>query len=192
MSSNRRLAIQQAKRELALKPVYLDTETTGLDGWAEIVEICVVNHDGTILLDTLVKPRYAIPAEATAIHHITNRMVQHAPTWPQVWRELNPILKNRRIAIYNAAYDSRLMRQSHDLYSLRWTLPDTSFWCVMRLYADFYAARDAYHGNHRWQKLGRAAEQCGIAMPNAHRARGDALLARAVHLFMTLQSERRF
>lgn len=192
MSSHRCLAIQQAKREYALKPVYLDTETTGLGGWAEIVEICVVDYKGAILLDTLVKPKYPIPSDATAVHQITNRMVQGAPTWAQVWKELNPILKNRRIAIYNADYDTRLMRQSHDHHSLRWTLPDSSFWCVMKLYADFYREWDSYHGNHKWQKLGSAAEQCGISMPNAHRARADALLSRAVHTYMALQDERRF
>lgn len=191
MSIHRRLAIQQAKLEFALKPVYLDTETTGLDGWSEIVEICIVDYDGATLLDTLVKPRYPIPPDATAVHGITNQMVRTAPTWAQVWNEIHGLLKNRRVAIYNAEYDVRLMQQSHDLHALRWTFPDSSFWCVMKLYADYYGEWDSYHGNNRWQKLGRAADQCGISMPNVHRARGDALLSRAVHVFMAQQDERR-
>ena len=45
----------------------MDTETTGLDEQSEIVEISLIDSDGTVLLDTLVKPLERIPAGATEV-----------------------------------------------------------------------------------------------------------------------------
>jgi DNA polymerase-3 subunit epsilon len=50
----------------------------------------------------------------------------------------------------------------------------------MRLYAQFYGEWDPMRNSYRWQKLEDAGRQCGIAMPNSHRALEDALLAKAV------------
>lgn len=62
--------------------VILDTETTGLDTMAEIVEISIIASDGHVLLDTLIRPSNPIPPAATAIHHISDLMVVAAPTFP--------------------------------------------------------------------------------------------------------------
>nr|AAB81660.1 putative [Escherichia phage N15] len=75
-----------------LKSDYLliDTETTGLGEYAEIIEIAIINMRGEVLLDTLVKPTKPIPPEVTEINHITNEMVASAPAWcdvfPKCWR----------------------------------------------------------------------------------------------------------
>ena len=53
----RQQAILRAQQLLAQQPIYLDTETTGVRSNAEIVEICLVDHDGTVILDSLVRPR---------------------------------------------------------------------------------------------------------------------------------------
>ena len=72
---------QQQASAWLLNCAILDTETTGLYDDAEIVEISIIDENGGVLLDTLVKPLKPIPAEATAIHGITNEMVATAPTW---------------------------------------------------------------------------------------------------------------
>ncbi|HHQ4784521.1 TPA: hypothetical protein ACSPZU_004090, partial [Aeromonas veronii] len=41
----------------------LDTETTGLDDQAEIVEISIIDQLGKVVFDSLVKPQKPIPAE---------------------------------------------------------------------------------------------------------------------------------
>ena len=71
-------AAQQAQRWLDATPVFLDTETTGLNDLAEIVEISILDDDGLVLLDTLVRPRRPIPADAIRIHGIRNEMVAEA------------------------------------------------------------------------------------------------------------------
>lgn len=54
--------------------VILDTETTGLTLRDQIIEICVIDLTGKILLNSLVKPTINIPAEAASIHGITMKL----------------------------------------------------------------------------------------------------------------------
>jgi DNA polymerase III epsilon subunit-like protein len=74
--------IEWAQKILANPDAYaiLDTETTGLEYNSRIVEIAVTTADGEVLLDTLVNPGEPIPADATAIHKITDEMVANAPS----------------------------------------------------------------------------------------------------------------
>ncbi|WP_218184224.1 3'-5' exonuclease [Streptomyces sp. PKU-EA00015] len=71
---------QWARRVMAAPHEYaiLDTETTGLEWDAKIVEISVTDGAGSVLLDTLVHPGGPIPEEATAIHGITDVEVKNA------------------------------------------------------------------------------------------------------------------
>jgi DNA polymerase-3 subunit epsilon len=178
----RRSAIEMARELVARRPVYLDTETTGLDEQSEIVEISLVDADGAVLVDTLVKPVEDIPPGATAVHGITNAMVADAPSWKVVWPRVAELIAKRPVAIYNAKYDLKLMRQSHGAYKMRWDAGGAKFFCVMEMYAQFYGDWNAYYGSYRWQKLEDAGRQCEIALPNSHRALADAQLAREVLL----------
>jgi DNA polymerase-3 subunit epsilon len=181
-------AIQRAKDIIALDPVYLDTETTGLKGDAEIVEICVLDSDGSVLMESLVRPTGRISYEARQVHGITDAMVQDAPAWPDVWPAVEKALTGRAVAIYNAEFDQRLMMQSHARRRLRWTFPMSEVFCIMLLYAQYRGEWNARYGNYRWHSLDMAQIQCGLTLPNAHRAKADALLARAVlqHMAGTL------
>ena len=184
----RQAAIFEAKREVSHKPVYLDTETTGLEGMDQIVEVCVLDYDGTVLIDSLVKPAGSIPSGVSRIHGITNDMVKDAPTWPDLWPQVKAALADRRVAIYNAEFDVRLMKQSHRKHQMSWELPNDLFCCVMKLYARFYGQWDSARGSYRWQNLESAGRQCKIALPNAHRAHADTLLARAVLQYIAGQA----
>ena len=48
MNTRQMAVIQRAQAILADRPLYLDTETTGLDPRAEIVEIALIDHDGAV------------------------------------------------------------------------------------------------------------------------------------------------
>ncbi|WP_275897043.1 exonuclease domain-containing protein, partial [Klebsiella pneumoniae] len=52
--------------------VIIDTETTGLKDFDEIIEITIINMRGEILLNSLVKPSRLIPPGVTEINNITN------------------------------------------------------------------------------------------------------------------------
>jgi DNA polymerase-3 subunit epsilon len=180
----RQSAILQAQLEVQHKPVYLDTETTGLETADQIVEICILDHDGKTLIDSLVKPKGKIPILASRIHGITDEMVAEAPTWPEIWPQVEAALAGRRVAIYNAEFDLKMLKNSHLKYHLRWAFPGEVSFCVMKLYAQFYGEWNYTYGSYRWQKLEEAARQCKIEVKGAHRARADALMARSVLQYM--------
>lgn len=161
--------------------VVLDTETTGLDD-GEIVQIAIVNSDGLVLLDTLVKPKRPIPMDATRIHGITNDMVANAPTWEFVRDQVYNCLLGRHVVIYNAVYDRKMMHKSSE----RWGLTKTewkdiaAFWCAMEAFAEIYGDWNDYRQSYRWQKLSTAAAHYGIEQTDAHTALADCLTTLAV------------
>ncbi|MBX3000022.1 MAG: 3'-5' exonuclease [Caldilineaceae bacterium] len=186
-SPTRQATIEEARRLLAQRPIYLDTETTGLDGRAEIIEIAILDWDGNLLLQSLVKPRFPIPDDVTHIHGITNAHVREAPTWLDLWPQLQSILHGQTVGIYNADFDLRMMAQSHHFARIPWQQDGLSSFCIMQLYARFYGER-RYNG-FRWQSLAKAAIQCRLPLANSHRAVDDALLARAVLHYVAEQGK---
>lgn len=171
-------AIRRAKEWLAQRPVFLDTETTGLDEQAEIVEIAVVDTDGTPLLDQLVRPQGEVPWDAVQVHGLSSERLQHAPPWPQVWPAVQRVLSGRLVAIYNAQYDVRLLQQTNARYGIPFELPGTTFVCIMELYAEYKGQRKG--NGYRFWSLEQAGRDLGIPLPNSHRALDDTLLAKAV------------
>ena len=180
----RKEAVVIARQKLAQGPLYLDTETTGLGPLDEIVEISILDPEGAVLLDKLVRPTKPIPPDALAIHKITDEMVKNAPTWLEVWPEVEGVMQGRLVAIYNADYDVRIMRQSHRLYKMTWDPNVSDFFCIMLHYAQFYGEWNRARGSYRWQSLENAGRQAKIPLQNTHRAKDDAALARAMLHFI--------
>ena len=177
----------QAARERAIawavtlvsdpRTLYLDTETTGLGGTAEVVEIAVVDQNGAIVFETLIRPTGSIPPEVSVIHGIVDADVARAPSWREIHDVLCDLLESRPVIVYNAAFDRRLIGQSCDRHGL--PAPIVSWECAMRAYADFYGAAIPGRSGFRMQKLQAAAAAFG-ARTGGHRAAGDALACRAV------------
>jgi DNA polymerase III subunit epsilon len=161
--------------------IYLDTETTGFGPRAEIVDIAVVNAAGEVVLESLVQPNRRIPADATAIHGITNADVKNAPAWCELYEDLLRVLAGRRVIVYNVIFDRQMVNQACDRYSL--PAPAADWECAMRKYAGFYGNWDAGKRWYRFQKLERAVLAFG-AEPGGHRAAADAIACRAVVLGM--------
>lgn len=180
----RREAVVIARQKLAQAPLYLDTETTGLGYSDEIVEISILDPDGAVLLDQLVRPTKPIPTDALAIHGITDEMVKPALTWKEIWPKAEDIMQGRAVAIYNADFDIRMMQQSHRIYKMPWDAGVADFLCIMLLYAQFYGEWNQARGSYRWQSLENAGRQARIPLQNTHRAKDDAALARAVLQFI--------
>jgi DNA polymerase-3 subunit epsilon len=173
-----------ARSALALKPLYLDTETTGLELYDQVIEICILDHDGQVLLETLVKPTKPISAGARRVHGIGDAVLRSAPSWAQIWPAVQTIIAGRSVAIYNADFDMRMLRQSHRAHGLEWRVSEVNSFCVMEIYARYNGLWDARRRSYRSISLESAGRQCGIRLPNAHRAKADALLARAVLEYM--------
>ncbi|HSW62694.1 MAG TPA: 3'-5' exonuclease [Dissulfurispiraceae bacterium] len=194
--SNRDLAILTARHWMECDPVFLDTETTGLDTNAQICDLAIVDGSGQTLFDSLVKPTMPIPDAASSIHHITNEMVSGALPLSVYWNTIRRLLSGRLIITYNADYDLRLLYQS--AAAARCPSPFVNFLqagCVMQLYARYYGELTQYGGAYRWHKLTLAAQQCGIDPGSnpLHRALADTQLSRLVTIHMAqakLEAER--
>jgi len=172
---------------LQQKPIFLDTETTGLDEQAQVVDLAIIDHDGTVLMDTLIRPTVSIPDEASAVHGISNIDVLAAPTFADVLPQIKAIVTDRILCIYNASYDIRILRQSAraHLVEKKFEIGMWCAWnCVMELYAEYFGDWSEYYQSYRWQKLGDAASQCEIVTPKLHRAMADAEITRLILIHM--------
>lgn len=159
--------------------VYLDTETTGLGDDDEIIDIAVIDGDGDVLLDTLVRPRCPISPGATAVHGIDQAMVAHAPEWPEVYPRLDAVLSRYpSVIVYNAAFDRRMIAQVCRAHGL--AMPRAEWHCAMLKYAAFVGEIHPRYGGYRWHRLEQAAKAVGASMPPSHRALADARACRAV------------
>lgn len=183
------LHAQTARKWLHEDPIFLDTETSGLDKTAEIVEIGIIDMNGKPLLETLIKPHSPIPKEATNIHGITNDMVKDAPYWSEIHDKFCQIIKDRTLIIYNRSYDVRLIDQTIKANIDNQTLEDESLnWdkdqrtlCAMKLFAAYYGMWDDYREDWKWQKLTTAADYMRVKIEGkAHRAVADCLMTLGV------------
>ena len=173
---------RQAHAWLAANALILDTETTGLGDDAEVVELAVIDCAGVVLLDTLVRPSGPVPAEAGAIHGITDAMLADAPTWSEIHARFCGLVEGRQVVIYSREFDTRVITQTARRYGLPapqgfdLVLDPGSIHCAMQAYAEFRGEWSAEKGRYRWQKLSAAAQQQGVTVTNAHRALGDCLM----------------
>ncbi len=159
-------AVKWAREQLALDDwALLDTETTGLYD-AEIVEIAIISHTGEALLNTLVKPTIPIPAEAAAIHGITDEMVAEAPTFPEICPRIAEVLSDKRVLIYNAEFDVGILNYCQNLHKL--PILDIRYRseCLMEWASQWQGNWSKYHKNYRWKPLN-----------GGHRALGDCTAA---------------
>ena len=173
---------RQARAWLEANVLILDTETTGLGDDAEVVELAVIDCAGAVLLDTLVRPSGPVPAEAAAIHGITDAMLAEAPTWSELHARFCDLVEGRQVVIYNREFDVRVIRQTAHRYGLLapqgfdLALDGSAVHCAMQAYAELNGEWSAEKGRYRWQKLSTAAQQQGVKVENAHRALGDCLM----------------
>lgn len=98
-----------------MKEIVLDTETTGMDpnNGDRIIEIgCVelINHlPSGRTLQLYINPERDIPAEATAVHGITNEFVADKPVFSQVYSEFIDFIKDGKLIIHNAEFDMKFI-----------------------------------------------------------------------------------
>ena len=186
-ASVRQAAIETARTWVSKDFVILDTETTGLYSPARIVEISCIDREGNVLVDSLVNPGIPIPADASAIHGISDADVADRPSFSDLWPLVWDAVRNADcVLIYNASYDCRLIRQSLEGHEAALAQAgQLSYGCIMALYAQFYGQYNEYHGSYTWQKLVNAVSQCDLQMEGpAHRALADTRASLAVLNYM--------
>jgi len=150
-----------AQTMLEQRCVILDSETTGLDGDAEIVQLSVINAQGVTLFDTLIQPSdpqlLLRPGKgglcAAEIHGIYPEHLAEAPLFRDVYSELWKVLRDRPLVIYNRAYDTRVLKHCCALAGVQVPYTKTNTYCAMLTYAQFVGEWNDYRGDYRWQPL---------------------------------------
>ena len=98
-----------------MREIVLDTETTGMDPLKgdKLVEIgCVelVNHLSTGKnFHVYINPEREIPAEATAVHGITNDHVKDKPTFGEIVGDFLDFIGDSKLIIHNAEFDMKFL-----------------------------------------------------------------------------------
>lgn len=154
--------------------VLIDLETTGLPHHSsvEIIEIGVINHQGEVLLNSLIKPRWPIPAQASAVNGLYDADVANAPLLSEIYPQLLRIVADQTAVAFNSDFEESILEIARQREGLPHLMPQ-AWYCSMRAYRAFYGAR------HRIG-LGRACSLEGITVENAHRAIGDCQLTLAL------------
>ena len=172
--------LERARQVVGLNPIFLDTETTGIGLYDLVIEVGIVDLDGNILFNSLINPGRQIPQDSSKVHGITDDMVADAPSLKEAWSEIEAVLRDRAIGMYNAEFDYRLMKQSVDNAGLPLSIQRNQAFCVMNMFAAWYGEWNRRANNFRSQKLEFAGKFCGIDLPNTHHAIDDAKLTAAL------------
>ena len=167
--------------------VFLDTETTGLDDSAQVVEIAIVDDTGAVLFESLVKPTVPVDPEAAAIHGIGPDSLATAPAWPEIAAQVREALEGKTVVIFNADFDTRILQQTATAHAdglgpdgydqaVRWIL-DLDTQCAMYRAAEIYGATNQYG---TISLINAAARARVDFRGRAHSAAGDAATTAAL------------
>lgn len=147
--------------------VVVDTETTGLLPSCEIIELAAIKYESfepVARWSSLIKPEKPIPAEASAINHITDEMVAGAPFVWQVMPSFQTFVGDFALVGHNLPFDLGF------LYKYGFEIqPKAKRYDTMQL------AKKAYSGLSS-VSLDRITEDLGIVRPDAHRALSDCFV----------------
>lgn len=178
MKSERGRFAMLAHTWLALDPVFLDTETTGLDAGAQALEVGLVNARGETIFETRLKPTVSIDPAAAAVHGISEAELADAPSWPDIAQQLQHHIGRRPLIIFNADFDTRILKQTAIAHNAPVSWLDTlTVYCAMRLAAGYYGPTNRYGTI----SLASATSQAGLNWSGrAHSAVADAVMTARV------------
>ena len=158
--------------------VFLDTETTGLDDNAQVVEIAVVDEDGNVLFESYCRPTVPVDPGAQAVHGIGSEELAGAPAWPEIFAQVRAVLEGNEVVIFNAEFDTRILAQTAAAHG------DPADWVGdLNTHCAMYRAADVYGATNRYGTISlvNAAYRAGIQFQGrAHSAAGDAATTAAL------------
>jgi len=146
----------------------VDIETTGsFTGRHKITEIAIYIFDGKNIVDeyqTLINPESNIPPYISSMTGITNKMVENAPKFYEVAKNIYQILEGHIFVAHNVNFDYNFIRQ--EFKSLGGDFQSKKL-CTVRLSRKIMPGLPSY-------SLGNLARHLGIKINGRHRAFGDA------------------
>lgn len=145
------------------KVLLLDTETTHLNGFACSIALIEYSMENKFILNkyyTLINPLVKIDPESTKIHGITQEMVVNAPTFKDVFSEIEEFLKTTDMLIaFNAIYDIGVLIREYE--RLNKIPPVFNYLDVMKRLKTEVDAKNTL-GRKKDPKLSEAAKYFGV------------------------------
>lgn len=140
--------------------IVIDTETTGLSpfGGDELLQVSIINTEGTVLYNEYVKPTAHEAWEAAmAVNNITPEMVAGAKTIEEQLSEISKITLNAKEIIgYNTYFDINFLSVAGVEFSDTVKVTD-----VKADFTERHGVWDKYKGDFKWIKLTECAEHYG-------------------------------
>lgn len=148
--------------------IFLDLETTGAtpahDRITEIGLVEVVNGEHVGSWSQLVNPETRIPPFIESLTGISNAMVENAPTFAAIARELFERLRGKILVAHNARFDYGFLRNEFKRVDLAYR---ARVLCTAKL-------SRALFPEHRRHNLDSLIERHGLVCSARHRALADA------------------
>lgn len=162
-----------------MRAIFYDTETTGISSTKDfIIEIAAYDPEGKRTFEKLVNPGVPIPAEATAIHNISDEMVSDAPDFGIIGKEFIEFCGEGAVLIAhnNDSFDLPFLQNEFSRNDLAW--PEWKFIDSLK-----WARR--YRPDLPRHALQFLREVYGFQANNAHRALDDVIVLHQVFEAMT-------
>ncbi len=110
----------------------------------------------------------------TEIHGLTKEDTDHAPTFPEVWREIECRIAGLPLVAHNKTFDAGCLKAAFAEYDMEY--PGYEFYCTLR------ASRRQLGKSLPSHKLNIVAAVCGYNLENHHNALADAEACAAIAL----------
>lgn len=147
----------------------VDIETTGGSAQLEkITEIAIYQHDGEKItgeFTSLVNPGRSIPLFISNLTGITDDMVEKAPQFYEIARQIIEFTDGRIFVAHNARFDYSFIRQEFKSLGYNYT----------RKILDTVSLSRKLFPGHKSYSLGNICSDLNINIRDRHRAAGDAM-----------------
>ena len=106
----------------------------------------------------------------TQVHGLTARDTDNAPIFPDVWKQVEPLIEGLPLVAHNKAFDESCLKAVFRTYQMDY--PDYEFHCTL------LKSREVWPEGHH--NLDIIAERCGYNLENHHHALADAEACAAI------------
>ena len=101
----------------------------------------------------------------TQVHGLTRNDTEEAPVFPEVWKQIEPLIEGLPLVAHNKAFDESCLKAAFHCYQMDY--PDYEFYCTC------IASRKAFPEAENHQ-LHTISELCCYHLENHHHALADA------------------
>lgn len=148
----------------------IDTETTGTRRFSQVIEIAILNKQGSVTYTTLLQPTTSIEPIATSVHGITWNDVKDAPQFREVYQDIYAHLIGKVVLAYNASFDVHSLFRTARAFQV--PFPRLQVGCLMYAYSKLRGVRCEESAQYRRFALAKACDDEGIALPGIQQS-GD-------------------